>query len=1205
LTIPPRQNFKFTYFCSLMRLKTLEIKGFKSFASDTAIHFQEDVIGIVGPNGSGKSNIVDAIRWVLGEQKSSELRLDQMTSVIFNGSKSRKPGNVASVSLTFENTRNLLPTEYHTVTITRMLYRTGESEYRLNNVACRLKDITTLLLDTGIGSNSYAIIALGMVDDILNDKDNSRRRMFEQAAGISKYKARKKETLSKLESATADLDRIEDLLFEIDNNLKTLEKQAKRTRRYFEMREEYKHASTELALVKMNVLKTRYNSFQKQLTREEDAYRALEIEVHRLEAQLEREKKANIDKEKVLSERQKDLNELVGQIRSLEGDVRMHDQRLQFAQNSEVKLREEIRAAETRKAQFLEDIAHYRTELNAEKRVESRLQLELETAEQNLVQIRQSHGTIKTQLDEIIRQQQAIEREIFELEKQKAISQNHFQNIQAEVARNSQAIVERSIEVNALQEKINALETAEASRSNLVLDLEKAEEERKATLHEAETELDEITQKLTRLNRELDAKRNEFKLTQSMIENLEGFPESIRFLSSSKEWIKETPLLSDIIYVKEEFRVAIENFLEPYLNYYVVSNVDEAFQAIQLLSKSQKGKANFFILDAFKTYTTPLIILPETLRALDLVETDPAYRNLCDYLLERVLIAEKDDLKPTSLEEGTILLSRTGNFIHRGYSVSGGSVGLFEGKRIGRKKNLELLQTSIKRLETESSKLSTAFAACKGKIEQLKAAQGITRIQQERQALHQLVQQKVSLVTRLESFETFIRSGDAQNEASQVKIEALQKAVSEMDIALSNRKMSLAEAMLKISGADSSYSAAAEQLSQASAAFNEKNIQFIRQQNKVASLQREMIFREKQLEEAVAQQESNAKKLAEIHTDILRAQNAIDQSRQNLSGALDSRKGKEGTLTEAEQSYFQTRSEINTLEEQLRKVSRQRQEAQILINTLKDKFAEVKFEISGLAQRLRIEFEIDINELLLTSKASDTPIEELELRTERLKGRLDNYGEINPMAVEAYDEMKERYDTISVQRDDVVKAKTALLQTIQEIEETATSQFLDSFSKVRLSFIDVFRSLFTEDDTCDLILVDPNNPLDSKIEIVARPKGKKPQTISQLSGGEKTLTATALLFALYLLKPAPFCIFDEVDAPLDDTNISKFNKIIKKFSKDSQFIIVTHNKLTMAAVDTIYGVYMAEQGVSGVSQVDFRDFDYNPQMIEAETRKEN
>ena len=269
----------FFLFLWAMRLKSLEIKGFKSFAYETVINFNEDVIGIVGPNGSGKSNIVDAIRWVLGEQKSKELRLDQMSSVIFNGTKKRKPGGLASVSLTFENTKNLLPTDYHTVTITRMLYRTGESEYRLNGVACRLKDITSLFLDTGIGSNSYAIIALGMVDDILADKDNSRRRMFEQAAGISKYKVRKRETLNKLKSTTADLDRVEDLLFEIDGNLKALEKQARRTKKYFELKDQYKKLSVDLALIKMSSLKARHKSINTKLTEETDGYRKVEIEI--------------------------------------------------------------------------------------------------------------------------------------------------------------------------------------------------------------------------------------------------------------------------------------------------------------------------------------------------------------------------------------------------------------------------------------------------------------------------------------------------------------------------------------------------------------------------------------------------------------------------------------------------------------------------------------------------------------------------------------------------------------------------------------------------------------------------------------------------------------------------------------------------------------------------------------------------------------
>jgi len=302
-----------------MRLQRLEVKGFKSFAKETVVNFADNITGVVGPNGSGKSNIVDAIRWVLGEQSSRELRLDQMSSVIFNGTKKRKASGLAQVSLTFENTKNLLPTEYSSVTISRLLYRSGESEYRLNGVTCRLKDITSLFLDTGIGSNSYAIIALGMVDDILADKENARRKMFEQAAGISKYKIRKKQTLNKLKNTTEDLERIEDLLFEIEKNLKTLEKQAKRTKRYFELKAQYKELSIDLALLKIQSLKIQHQAIQQQLDKEQDRYRELDIQSTQLEAKLEAEKKGNLDKEKALSQRQQELNRLVGQIRGAFG----------------------------------------------------------------------------------------------------------------------------------------------------------------------------------------------------------------------------------------------------------------------------------------------------------------------------------------------------------------------------------------------------------------------------------------------------------------------------------------------------------------------------------------------------------------------------------------------------------------------------------------------------------------------------------------------------------------------------------------------------------------------------------------------------------------------------------------------------------------------------------------------------------------------
>jgi len=1177
-----------------MRLKQLAIKGFKSFANETIINFEEDVIGIVGPNGSGKSNIVDAIRWVLGEQKSRELRLDSMSSVIFNGTKRRKSGGVASVSLTFENTKNLLPTEYHSVTITRMLYRSGDSEYRLNGVTCRLKDITSLFLDTGIGSNSYAIIALGMVDDILADKDNARRKMFEQAAGISKYKVRKRETLNKLKHTSEDLDRVEDLLFEINNNLKSLEKQAKRARKYFELKEKYKQYSTEMAVLKIGQLKEQERELQRQLEQEQDQYRRYEVDISTYEANLEAQRKEHVDKEQALSQRQRELNNLVGKIRGMENDKRMQQQKQQFLQDNLKKLSEEIQAAQARIRELEADIEHYRSELNGEKRIEAQMEEELDQAQEKLEAIKKDHGELKSGLDEIVQQQQNLEREAFELEKKKAVNTNQIESSHRELKRAAEEIESRQEEVGGLRGKMQELDAKEEEQNQALQKLEQEEEQRQEQLEQAEQQLENLNKERTKVSRSLDAKRNEYKLTKSMVENLEGFPESIKFLSNTKspEWNQETPLLSDLIYVKEEYRVAIENYLEPYLNYYVVQNLEEAYRAIQLLNKTQKGKANFFLLDAFRDYAPPMALLPDTLQAIDLVETDAAYRNLVSYLLENVLITDREDIQGQLSEGQYVLLSKSGRFIQRQYSVSGGSIGLFEGKKIGRKKNLEILDQAIQKLEREDNRLSTEFYRIKDKIEQLKGRRGQAKIQEQRNRLNQVMQEKTAFSTRLENFESFIQEAEEKRRIQADRADRLQSENEAIDGQLKLKKQEISLLKERIADTDVTYREVAEQLSEASSAYNDKNIQFIRQQNKVASLQRELSFREKQIEESRNTVKNNQQKLEESEEEIKQLQAGADELERDLFRAYAERKERENLLTEAEQVYFKARGGINKLEDELRKLNKQRQDAQILVNQLKDKVNDIKYKVSSVGQRMRIEFSLDLEELLDKEPALGLPVEELEVKVDRLRSRLENYGEINPMAVEAFDEMKERAANITQQRDDILQAKEDLEVTIKEIEETATIQFLEAFEKTRLYFIDVFRSLFTEEDTCDLVLLDPENPLESKIEIVAKPKGKRPQTISQLSGGEKTLTATALLFALYLLKPAPFCIFDEVDAPLDDANIEKFNKIIKKFSKDSQFIIVTHNKLTMAAVDTIYGVYMAEQGVSGVSAVDLRDFEH-------------
>jgi len=1142
---------------------------------------------------------VDAIRWVLGEQKSRELRLDKMSSVIFNGTKKRKEGQMAQVTLTFDNTKNVLPTDYSSVSISRILYRSGESEYRLNGVSCRLKDITSLFLDTGIGADSYAIIALNMVEDLLSDREQARRRMFEQAAGVSKYKARKHETQQKLEATAADLDRVEDLLFEIEDQLKKLEKQAERARKYYELKDEYKKLSIELAVHNLAKHKKTFKDLESQIAREEDNYRSTEAMARLLEADIEAKRKSHVDKETSLSEQQQEVNRLTGRIRGKENEKAMLEQKRSFVANDVQRLNDQITNNTNQLRTLDTEIEGYQTDLNYERNLEAELETALSEAQKLLEKVRTDHNLLKGNLDEFVKEQQGLEREIVELEKTKAIQTNQVENLRRDVERTLGDIATRREEMKVLEKNIAEQDKSEAAELQKIKDLEAAETKRKADIAASEQQQDELLKKIAAHNRQLDARRNEYKLTKSMVESLEGFPESIKFLSQQKDWAKNCPLLSDLIYVREEYRVVIENYLEQYLNYYVVPNVDEAAKAIALLGQSQKGRANFFLLDAFRDYTAPLALLPGGIRAVELVEVEAQYRPLVEFLLENVVISD-DPMLPAQIPNSDLtILSKSGTFVRRKFSVSGGSVGLFEGKKIGRKKNLEILENEIKKLEATENQLNNQLATLRAHLQSLKNADQSSLLQRERESLNRLSQEKAGMQAKLDNIAAFVANFDAQAGDANERIAALTESNAAIEKQLAEKNRAATAVRERLANADGSFRDVAEHLSQTSAAFNQQNIEFIRQQNKVNAFRQELTFREKRREELRQTQASAQTTLARNADEIQLIETEIQQIETDLQAAYLEKKEKETSLSAVEQTYFKARNEIHELENKQRENFRQQQDLQGLVNRLKEKFSDVKFEITAIGERLRAEFGLGVNDVINNEPDPAYQRDALEREVNNLKRRLDTYGEINPMAIEAYNEIKERYDTIAGQRNDILAAKENLVQTMKEIEETATARFLESFAQVRENFISVFRTLFTEDDSADLVLTNPDAPLDSDINIIAKPKGKRPQTIAQLSGGEKTLTATALLFALYLLKPAPFCIFDEVDAPLDDANIEKFNRIIRQFSADSQFIVVTHNKATMAAVDTIYGVYMPEQGVSAVTPVDFRKLGHEAMVFEA------
>ena len=839
-----------------MRLNKIEIKGFKSFGDKTIINFNSGVTGIVGPNGCGKSNIVDAIRWVLGEQKTSLLRSDKMENIIFNGSKSRKKLQLAEVSISFDNTKNLIPTEYSTVTVTRKYFRSGDSEYLLNDVKCRLKDITNLFLDTGISSNNYAIIELSMVDNILNDKDNSRLHLFEEAAGISKFRKRKKETFNKIKQTELDLDRVEDLVYEIEKNLRSLKRQAKQTEKYHKYKDEYKIISINVAL---EVSKTTMSSLKEQkqkLTKVENENTKVVTDLAKKNSKLESAKSSLIPYEKKLLKLQKKLNQVLDKIRNFEESKRMKSQKAKML---------------IEKIEDLRDRIKYDTESNKR-------------------------------------------------------SEFSISSIQKEISSN-------------------------------------------------EKELEKVIDKL--------------KITKK------------DYTKYEEELKDKNVKITDIKEVEDQFRQLNHN-LES------ISNKRNQVERLLLLDNIDKKS-----------------------------------------VVEKIKSIDKEILE-----------------LKKGFKTI---------ENLFKTENKEIIR--INKLFSEKSK----------------------------------------------------------------------------DLSIDE-------------------------------------IKYNSLKNNIESLKKEMEYKNATYESNKRRIAENIDNLKKSEKEVVKIDTDTDSNDNSLIKLYDEKSKSEKDLQKFEDEYYKLKSTINLDDSSIKELQNKKDINLNLIDELKSNIYDNEIELNSVEQRLSIEFDLDIN----TCKADkdffkDTSVDSMINRREELKEKIEKIGQINPLAMEAYKEIKERHEFITKEREDLLQAKDSLLKTIEEIDIVAKESFLKSFGKIKSNFKTVFRSLFTDDDDCDLLINDEENPLESSIEIMAKPKGKKPLTINQLSGGEKTLTATSLLFAIYLLKPAPFCVFDEVDAPLDDANIDKFNKIVNKFSNTSQFIIVTHNKRTMNNADIIYGITMPEQGVSKVVPVYLRN----------------
>ncbi len=1172
-----------------MRLKSLEIKGFKSFADKTVVNFDDNITGIVGPNGCGKSNIVDSIRWVIGEQKISQLRSENLDSLVFNGSKTRSASGLAEVSLTFENTRNLLPTEFTTVTVTRKFYKSGESEYRLNDVQCRLKDIQNLFMDTGISTDSYAIIALDMVDDLIKDKDNSRRKMLEQAAGISIYKTRKKEAKQKLEATESDLARIEDLLFEINNQLKALESQAKKAEKYHEIKKDYREISIELAKASLEGFNLSYKELNEQSDTETDKKHRLEAAIGTREAELEQEKLAFIEKERQLQSMQHQFNEMLQTVRSKENDKNLSAQRLEHLHEKEGSLGEFLLKAEGQLKGIEESIGFTSLQVTDEEKSLEMLSEQLAQLNNEVSAKREILDEKRRMLDTLRGEYQQIQRSQFDAEKKVAVADTSVQNLQRVIHQIEEERMQREDQRGHLDEERQLKEKELGIKKVDLEQLQQHQENTKEQILQTQAVLDGLRNNLADENRKLDAKKNEHDLLKSMIDSMEGYPDSVKFLHNNSNWNHSAPILSDVLYVNEEFRTALENVLEPYLSYYVVNNLQEGLQAVHLLDENKKGKANFFLLDKVNDGASGIAAhqLEGAIPALSVVEVDEKYRKLAEHLLGNVFIADSEDALQNS--NGFVVIEKHGKYVKGKYSLTGGSVGLIEGKKIGRAKNLEKLQDEIMAQDIVVESLRATIQARHNEVIAFNEDLRESAIRETEREIQQLTNAVFALHNKLENLHGMQVSSEHRLEELNSQMQQTHTSVAGVRNELAEFNEMLLANSAKLAEADEAFKVTEAEYNEASRQYNEFNLNVTKQQSKISGLKQELDFKNNQLQDLRQQIESNTSHLADTRLNIEQSAGMLKEIEDALLELLRRKEEEERSLNEADQAYYNLRNQLSEKESEIRHQVKEKEQVEYLLAAIKDKLNELKLQLAGMKERLNVEFRINLEDILGESRSGEVPVEELQEKADRMKKRLENLGEVNPTAIEAFTEMKKRYDFIVEQKTDLVNAKDSLLKTIEEVEATANQKFLDTFHQVRENFQKVFKTLFTEDDQADLVLENPENLADSGIDVVAKPKGKRPSSLTQLSGGERTLTATALLFAIYLIKPAPFCILDEVDAPLDDANVSKFTNMIRQFSDNSQFIIVTHNKMTMSTVDVIYGVTMQEPGVSKLVPVDFRN----------------
>jgi chromosome segregation protein len=1168
-----------------MYISQIEMFGFKSFASRTQLELQPGVTCVVGPNGCGKTNILDALRWVLGEQKSSTLRSDKMENVIFTGSVNRKPMGMSEVTLTIQNNRGVLSSEYSELQITRRLYRNGDSEYLLNRQICRLKDIQDLFMDTGLGPDSYSVIELKMVEDILSDRTDSRRQLFEEAAGVTRFKGRRRAAVSKLDSTRLDMQRIEDILSEVKRNVNSLKRQVGRAQRFQESRsrlldqevlllaseqvyhrEHLKPQQEEMhsAKERLRILEQKETELRTELTRSEAELSQMETNYAHQQGELDRIRRSYHEQN----------SELI-----LQKEQRKHAlQTVENAREERSQLEEQLKKSSMRKTELGEEEKLLDTSIADLEKQRASAVARLQEEEQILTQHRQQAEEKRQSLLKMMEELTPVESRISIAESAIEGGQERLQQLGEAVEQLRGNISTGELRGNELQiEHREAEEHYQQAEQSLII---KREE-----LQQATSSLREQERKA--LEAELDRKSilSRIEFLENLLTEHEGLPGGTKLiLQSGIKGVRGT--LGDAVNAPPELVPAVEAALGQAASYLLADSSDTIDKARELLMSEQKGQATF--VDLSRLSELPVVEVSSVDALVSELECENDLKPLLDYLLGDILFVEGDGV-PDGGKPGRYVNALGEMTTERAIRTAGsGSSG--EVHTIGKSFQLDRYRVQLEEAEVALTQLNEKHQSAISVERQADSAlQEATRLLDERRQL------RVDLATdKLRTQESAARFHEmiASHQSEEVKWQERIKQLEQELVVSRGEKASLVSMRetLETNAGDVS-----RQLGQQESAVSRlreevqaEHIQLVEEQGNRRTLAAEREELDRFAQEA-ERQLTNYAGVIERQTVLEKElQVSARETEQKLVALGQKVEQGEEALSANSQELEGKRRAQRELQQRLDGDTTKEAELKERVHVIELEIRESEIRLQNRRESLKEEYDLELEDSKLEEidpAITRNDVEMIQQEVHNLRELIRRLGPVNLLALDEFEQEQERFSFLEKQRDDLKESEEMLLESIGKINRVASERFEETFKKIQANFEHLFGKLFYDGKA--RLTLDSGDPLEADVGIYAAPSGKKIQHLSLLSGGEKTLTAIALLFSIYMVKPSPFCILDEVDAPLDDSNITKFNFMIREFTEETQFLIITHNKRTMEYADTMYGVTMAEEGVSSIVSVRF------------------